>query len=118
MIQIPEMALYLYVWAKKFFLSRYSITHNSVDASDSSTPQRRNVSKEPSNINDNVPLATKLGWRAENSQDQKMEYENTQKTLNAIRERMDEFDISFRNIYLELEKNRMLESTWVYRGIK
>jgi hypothetical protein len=103
-IQIPEMALYLYVWAKKFVLARCSFTPNSVDASNSSTLQKRNASKEPRNIDDDVPSATKFAWIAENLQHQKMEYENTQKMLNAISERMDKFDINFRRNNIELKK--------------
>jgi hypothetical protein len=92
-IQLPELAIYLYVWAKKSFWQQGLHTQSFIHSTDST------------NINHNVISETGLGLKVTKYTNyQGTEYQGIQGRLDTMNERIDSLTVNFEHMKLELKK--------------
>ena len=107
MIQLPDMAICLYVWAKKSFLDQGLLTPGSIHSADYTIIQKRNASKGPRNINPNVISETKLSLKVtkyKRPNCQISEHKGIQRRLNAMNQRIDGLTANYEHINVKLNK--------------
>ena len=93
LIQLPELAIYLYVWTKKSFWQQGLHTPSSIHSTDST------------NINHNVISETGLGLKVTKYTNcQMIEYKGMQGRLDTMNEKIDSLTVNFEHIKLERKK--------------